>query len=150
VAVPTRPARYCGYCGTEIGGAGPPERFGELFCSEAHAEEFVQGVRAARVQAAAVAETLSTSHADQAAAESPAGGAAKPWSWNTALKMAACCGAPLLALVPLAGGGGVLLGAAGAALPLLLALACPVGMFFMMRAMMKGHSDQPKGPDARK
>jgi hypothetical protein len=29
------------------------ERFGERFCSEAHAEEFAAGVRAARMQAAA-------------------------------------------------------------------------------------------------
>lgn len=143
------PARYCGYCGMEIDGAGSPERFGELFCSEVHAEEFVKGVRTARVQAAATPETALTPRADQAAAEPPAGGTAKPWTWKTALKMAACCGAPLLALVLLAGGGGALLGAAGAALPLLLALACPLGMFFMMRAMMKGHSDQPKGPDDR-
>ncbi|MGH7325612.1 MAG: DUF2933 domain-containing protein [Candidatus Rokuibacteriota bacterium] len=139
--------RYCGYCGTEVDGEGAPERFGELFCSQTHAEEFVKGVRAARVQSAAAPETVSTPHADQAAAEPPAGGAAKPWNLKMALKMAACCGAPLLALVLLAGGGGALLGAAGAALPLLLALACPLGMFFMMRGMMKG--SQGNKPDGR-
>jgi hypothetical protein len=142
------PARYCGHCGTEVGAAaGSPERFGELFCSEAHAEEFVTGVRAARVQAAASPETVVPARGEQTAAEPPAGGATKPWTWKTALKMAACCGAPLLALVLLAGGGGALLGAAGAALPLLLALACPLGMFFMMRAMMGGR--QGHKPDGR-
>ncbi|MGH2610308.1 MAG: DUF2933 domain-containing protein, partial [Tepidiformaceae bacterium] len=72
--------------------------------------------------------------------------AAKGWSWKQALKMAACCGAPMLALVVLAGGG-ALLGAAGAVLPLLAALACPLGMFFMMRAMWKGHQQPPKDND---
>lgn len=145
------PPRYCGYCGAEIHGAEAPQRFGEPFCSEAHAEEFVTGVRAARVQAAAAPETVVTPRADQHAAERPAGGTTKPWNWKTALKMAACCGAPLLALVLLAGGGGALLGAAGAALPLLLVLACPLGMFFMMRAMMSGsQGHKPDGRDGEK
>jgi hypothetical protein len=63
--------------------------------------------------------------------------AAKPGQGKMALKMAACCGLPMLALVVLAGGGAALLGAAGAVFPLLAALACPLGMFFMMRGMMK-------------
>src|SRR2546426_215525 len=45
---------HCTYCGHTITDeATAPERFGERFCSEAHAEEFVGGVRAARMQAAA-------------------------------------------------------------------------------------------------
>ena len=126
-----RGARYCAFCGVAAGSDGAaPERFGEVFCSVGHAEEFVKGVRAARANAVAAAAV-----------------AAKGRSWKQALKMAACCGAPMLALVVLAGGGGALLGAAGALLPLLAALACPLGMFFMMRAMSKGHQQQPKDND---
>jgi len=52
---------------------------------------------------------------------------------------------PILVLVFLAGGGGALLGAAGALLPFLVALACPIGMYFMMRGMMKtGQQENPK------
>ena len=72
--------------------------------------------------------------------------AAPSGQWKTALKMAACCGLPILALVVLAGGGGVLLGAAGDALPLLAALACPLAMFFMMRGMMKGQHGDKRSP----
>jgi len=131
----TGQARYCAFCGTEVGQGGAPERFGEIFCSDAHAEEFVTGVRAVRVQATAP--------------EQPTG-AAKPWDWKMALKMAACCGAPLLALVVLAGGGGALLGAAGSLLPFLAFLACPLGMYFMMRGTSKGHQQQPKDKDQDK
>ena len=128
-----RGARYCAFCGVAAGSDGAaPERFGEVFCSVGHAEEFVKGVRAARANAVAAGATAV---------------AAKGGSWKQALKMAACCGAPMLALVVLAGGGGALLGAAGAVLPLLAALACPLGMFFMMRAMWKGHQQQPKDND---
>ncbi len=60
------------------------------------------------------------------------------------LGLGACCAAPLLAGVVLAGGGGALLGFAGAALPFLAALACPLGMYFMMRSMSKmGQKDTP-------
>lgn len=133
--------RYCGFCGKEADPGQTLERFGEAFCSEAHAGEFVKGVREARVRAAAVATDGAPAEQQERMARP---GAAKPWDWKSALKMAACCGAPLLALVVLAGGGGALLGAAGSLLPLLALLACPLGMFFMMRAMSKGHQQQPK------
>jgi hypothetical protein len=49
----TPATRYCALCGRPASsGESAIERFGEAFCSEAHAEEFVQTVRAARVQAA--------------------------------------------------------------------------------------------------
>jgi Protein of unknown function (DUF2933) len=49
-----------------------------------------------------------------------------------------CWGAPLLVVTfVLAGGTGVVAGAAGAVLPFLAALACPLGMYFMMRGMSK-------------
>lgn len=139
-AGPTAP-RYCAYCGHEVIPLMPaPERFGEVFCSEGHGKEFASGVRAARVQAAAAVDAVTVAKPEGGGQPAPA---AKPGQWKMALKMAACCGLPMLALVVLAGGGGALLGAAGAVLPLLAALACPLGMFFMMRAMMKGgHSDK--------
>ena len=134
-------SRYCAHCGHEVIDPAPAtERFGEAFCSEGHAAEFASGVRAARVQAAATAAGVTMVKPE--AGGQPAQ-AAKPGQWKMALKMAACCGLPMLALVVLAGGGGALLGAAGAVLPLLAALACPLGMFFMMRMMMKGgHEDK--------
>ena len=144
----TGQARYCAFCGAEVGQEGAPERFGEIFCSDAHAEEFVTGVRAVRVQTG-VAGGAEVQRTDGTAPEQPTG-AAKPWDWKMALKMAACCGAPLLALVVLAGGGGALLGAAGSLLPVLAFLACPIGMYFMMRGMSKGHQQQPKDKDQGK
>lgn len=143
-APPPGKPRYCAYCGHVITTAPPStERFGEPFCSESHAEEFASGVRAARVQAAAAGEAAPMPSPEAGGRPAPA---APSGQWRMALKMAACCGLPILALVVLAGGGGALLGAAGAALPLLAALACPLGMFFMMRAMMKGQHGDKRPP----
>jgi len=62
----------------------------------------------------------------------------KGWLKGT-LGMAICCGAPLL-LVAAISLFGLSLGAmASGALSLVALLACPVGMFLMMRAMMKGN-----------
>lgn len=135
--------RYCALCGHAVPpGSVVPERFGEAFCSEGHAAEFTNGVRAARVQAAATADAVMAVTPEADGKPAPA---AKP-GWKMALKMAACCGLPILALVLLAGGGGALFGAAGAVLPLLATLACPLGMFFMMRAMMKGGQKDERPP----
>lgn len=156
--------RHCAFCGRAVVDSAPPQRFGEVFCSEAHADEFAAGVRTARVAAAAAvadgAGPAPGAATEAAAAEPPAAEAAateaaagepapaKAAGWKSALKMAACCGIPLLALVVLAGGAGTLLGAAGAVLPLLAVLACPLGMFFMMRAMTKGdHGDKREPRD---
>lgn len=142
-AGPTAP-RYCAYCGHEVIPLMPAaERFGEVFCSEGHATEFASGVRAARVQAAATADVVTMVKPEVAGQPAPA---AKPGHGKMALKMAACCGLPMLALAVLAGGGGALLGAAGAVLPLLAMLACPLGMFFMMRGMMKGGQKDKRPP----
>jgi hypothetical protein len=123
---------YCTYCGVDLDRvADAPKRFGEPFCSDAHADAFVQEARAARVESAASAGQIT----DPATAR---GQASSVWNLKRTLKMAACCGAPVLALVFLAGGGGALLGAGAAVLPLLAALACPLAMFFMMRGM-RGH-----------
>lgn len=53
MAIETR-EKYCPICGREA--ADPTlNRFGEWACSEAHAEEYVQEVRAQKVRAAASA-----------------------------------------------------------------------------------------------
>lgn len=138
-------ARYCAICGEDATVHElAVERFGEVFCSDGHAEEFVKEVRATRVQAAALrAAEPATTEIERP--EEPAAGAPKPRDWKHYLKMGACCGAPLLALIILAGGGGAVLGAAGALLPFLLLLACPLGMYFMMRSMSKtGQKENPR------
>lgn len=126
--------RYCGFCGADINVEAPLiERFGEAFCSDGHAREFVQEVRAARIQGAAAL----AAQAPAPGPEIPVAGTPRQWDWKRYLKLGACCGVPLLALILLAGGGAAMLGAAGALLPLLAVLACPLGMYFMMRGMMK-------------
>jgi len=139
------PGRYCALCGGDADVHGlATERFGEAFCSDGHAEEFVDEVRAARIQAAAL-RTAEPATTERGQPDQPAAPAAKQRNWKHYLKMGACCGAPLLALVFLAGGGGALLGAAGALLPLLAVLACPLGMYFMMRSMAKmEHKENPE------
>jgi hypothetical protein len=139
-------ARYCAVCGEEASSGLAIEYFGELFCSDGHAEEFVKEVRAARVQAA----TLQASETEVQQPESPACAPKRP-GWKRYLKLGACCGAPLLAVVFLAGGGGVVLGGAGAVVPYLVALACPLGMYFMMRSMSKmGQKENPEDKEAGK
>jgi hypothetical protein len=133
---------YCTYCGVELDRAAAPTRFGEPFCSDAHAEAFVQEARAARIESAAGVDQTT----DAAPARGPA---SSGWDLKRVLKMGACCGLPLLALVFLAGGGGALLGAGAAVLPLLAVLACPLGMFFMMRAM-QGHGKGDTHPGAER
>jgi len=137
---------YCSYCGADLDGTGGlPMRFGERFCSDEHADAFVREARAARIESAATADQTTD-------VASPGGRVSSGWDLKRALKMGACCGLPLLALVFLAGGGGALLGAGAAILPTLALLACPLGMFFMMRAM-QGHgkgdnhdADRPAAP----
>jgi hypothetical protein len=59
-------------------------------------------------------------------------------SWlKGALGMAICCGAPLLIFAAIAFFGLSLGALASGALSLVAVLACPVGMFLMMRMMMK-------------
>ena len=136
---------HCAYCGHRMAGdADAPERFGERFCSEAHAAEFVAGVRAARMEAAARAETGASREA----------GALRPpgqRGWWDHVKRGACWGAPLLALaaIPLFWSGGW--GAAGGSVLTGLAfLACPLGMYFMMRGMMTMHQDGGSAANRRK
>lgn len=129
---------HCGICGREVGGPGAAlERFGERFCSETHAEEFTKAVRAARVQAVA----LAPSTAERQPAEAADGTAPQ----RAYLGRALCWGAPVLAVVLLLGGGSALAGAASGLLPVLALLACPLGMGLMMWAMSKGGQRDDRG-----
>jgi hypothetical protein len=135
--------RHCPVCGVEVS-SSTDTRFGEAFCSATHAEEFIEKVRAARVQAAA-ALAVQAPEPEVRHPETCVVGAATRPDWKRYVKMGACVGAPLLALVFLAGGGGAVLGAAGALLPILALLACPLAMYFMMRSMSKmGQKENPE------
>jgi hypothetical protein len=137
---------YCPTCGIEV--SSPADtRFGEVFCSPGHAEAFVEKVQVARAQAAAHAlEASGIAQPPQTLAVSAPGRR----DWKGHVKMGACIGAPVLALVFLVGGGGAVLGWAGALVPVLAFLACPLAMYFLMRSMTKtGHpgDQQNRGQD---
>ena len=72
------------------------------------------------------------------AAKAPVGTPMKSGGVAGFLKMAACCGGMLLLLpaLGLVSAGGIA-AVAGSALSVAAALACPIGMYFMMRGMMK-------------
>ena len=133
--LPAAPS-HCGSCGVPLADdVAAPQRFGERFCSESHADEFATGVRAARIDAAARrvdedAEPAATH--EMACALSPGG----QRDWRARLKRAACWGAPALLLLamPLIWSGGWA-AAGGSFLSMLALVACPLGMYFMMRSM---------------
>jgi len=143
-------ATHCAYCGHPIGSdADAPERFGERFCSDAHADEFVAGVRGRRMAAAASADGGTSTRADHAGVCAlPTAGQR---SWRDSLKRGLCWGAPLLLLlaIPLfwSGGWGA---AAGSLLTAIAFLACPLGMYFMMRTMMKMNAQTGPGADVQR
>ena len=135
---------HCAYCGHGIPAeAAVNKRFAERFCSEEHAEAFTQGVRAQRIAAVARRE--------DAQGTACAGPVASPQGWADRLKRAACWAAPLLLLlaIPLLASGGAL-AAAGSVLGLLAVLACPLGMYFMMRAMGRMHHGGAQHPGPRR
>ncbi|MGH7796251.1 MAG: hypothetical protein ACREQ2_15375 [Candidatus Binatia bacterium] len=78
--------------------------------------------------------TAATVKAENGSAACPMQG--KGWL-KGALGMAICCAAPLLLFATIAFFGLSLGAIASGALSLAAVLACPVGMFFMMRMMMK-------------
>jgi len=61
----------------------------------------------------------------------------KKWTLKGMLMMALCCGAPLLLILAISLSGISMVGATGTLLPYLALLACPLGMYFMMRMMSK-------------
>lgn len=122
---------YCPVCGRDAAGL-VLHRFGEYFCSEAHVAEFAAEVRVQGAVGAEIARRVTPAPATPGAQKKDG-----PWSL---LKMGACCGGALvlLALVPLvAGGGGALAGVGSSLLTLAALLACPLGMYFMMRGMQR-------------
>jgi hypothetical protein len=139
-------ARYCAFCGHPVGDeVQAPERFGERFCSESHADEFAVGVRAARTEAAARREqgdTQAKAHGGMACALP----SSSQRTWRDYLKRAVCWGAPVLLLlaIPLLWSGGWA-ATGGSFLSVLALVACPLGMYFMMRGMM----GMQHGPDPR-
>jgi predicted nucleic acid-binding Zn ribbon protein len=127
----TEPPSHCAYCGQPIAGdSAAVERFGERFCSERHAEEFTAGVRAARI--------------DAAAARRP--GAAVPTARGRTVGIWVA-GAAVLALLALlwfvfirgSSSLGAVVPVGGTLLTVLLLLACPLAMYFMMRGMGGEH-----------
>jgi hypothetical protein len=128
-----------------------PERFGEPFCSGSHAGEFAARVRAARIEAAIGREETQgrTIMGGDAGCNLPAQGSR---GWAEYLKRAVCWGAPVLLLlaIPLLWKGGWA-AAGGSFLSVVALLACPIGMYFMMRSMMTMQT-QPgtKEPDREK
>jgi hypothetical protein len=127
---------HCAYCGRPIEThTGVIERFGERFCSEGHAEQFAEGVRAARIEAVARREAMARREARAPIACSLP--PARQRTWQDTLKRGACWGAPLLLLlaIPLLWSGSAIGASGGSLLSVLAVLACPLGMYFMMRAM---------------
>ena len=138
---------YCAYCGHAVATEGPViERFGQSFCSEPHAEDFAAGVRASRMEAAAKAEPAPPGSCGVLQTSRP--------TWKDRLKRGACWGGPLLLLlaIPLFWSGGAVAVAGGSVLSALAVLACPLGMYFMMRAMGSmnhGKQDTPTSEAVR-
>lgn len=130
---------YCHICGKDA--ADPSlKRFGEYFCSEAHVAEYTQEVRVkpGAEPTAAVAVAGKEGSPPQAIGTAEAKAPQKKGGLGAMVKMAACCGGMILLLpaLGLVSAGGIA-AVAGSALSVAAALACPLGMYFMMRAMMK-------------
>ena len=131
---------YCPICGRD---AADPAlfRFGEYFCSEAHVAEFSGEVRGRGGATAEAAQRVTRAAATPSAPK-------KGGTWSL-LKMGACCGGGLvlLALIPLvAGSGGAFAAVGSSVLTLAALLACPLGMYFMMRGMKRmDHREKEPG-----
>ena len=139
-------AEHCAYCGHSIDAAAAPARFGERFCSDAHAEQFAAGVRTARMEVAARATSSPSSEQATSACALPPAGQRR---WPDYAKRAACWGAPLLLLLalPLMWTGGWA-AAGGSLLSVAAFLACPLGMYFMMRGMTR--MQRPQAPPEKR
>src|SRR5260370_24286242 len=127
-------ATHCAYCGRLIATeADAPERFGERFCWRAHGEDFVAGVRGARMAKAAHAEDRAAIEVGKACALTTS---SQP-RWRDSVKRGICWAAPLLALIaiPLVWTGGWAT-TGGSLLTLLALLACPLGLYLMMRGLL--------------
>jgi len=150
---------YCPICGKD---APDPslKRFGEHFCSEAHVAEYTRELRAkqAAEPTAAAAVAVGKASTPQETGTTEGQAQQKKGGISGLLKMAGCCGGmllllPALGLVNLGG----LAAVGGSLLSIVAVLACPIGMYFMMRGMMKpkqhggqgqsdGREDRPRLP----
>jgi len=142
---------FCPICGRD---APDPslKRFGEYFCSEAHVAEYAREVRSKQAaEPTAIAVVAEAQATPPQATGTLEGGQApqKKGGISSRLKMAACCGGMLL-LLPALGlvSAGGLAAVAGSALSVAAVLACPIGMYFMMRGMMKKEKHAGHEPDA--
>ena len=96
-------------------------------------------------QETAETSAVSSIERSETKAENPAQGE-KKWTLKGMLMMVVCCAAPLLLLaaIPFLGFTLGSYAAVGSGLLSIVALlACPVGMFLMMRMMMKGTKEDP-------
>lgn len=140
----------CPICGRDASDPGL-KRFGEYFCSEAHVAEYAREMRSKHAtETADIATVAEAEHTAAPAKGSAEGGHApqRKGGLGRLLKMAACCGGMLL-LLPALGlvSVGGLAAVAGSALSVAAVLACPIGMYFMMR-MMKQEKHAAPGSDA--
>ena len=151
---------YCPICGKDA--ADPSlKRFGEYFCSEDHVGQYAREVLSKQAtERTAITAVAGVESTGPQAAGTPEGAQApqKKGGKSSFLKMAACCGGmllllPALGLVNLGG----LAAVGGSLLSIAAVLACPIGMYFMMRGMMKpkqhggqgqsdGREDRPRLP----
>lgn len=132
---------YCSVCGRD----GDPalKRFGQLFCSEAHVAQYASERQA---QADLVETSLTAVDAKNKGNEGTQAMSCGIGTKGGLRKMGWCLagGVGLLVAIPLIASGG-LAAAAGSVLSIAAVLACPIGMYFMMRGMRKmGHQEQPK------
>ena len=147
---------YCPICGKDASHTSL-KRFGEYFCSEEHVAEYAREIRVKQATETIAIATVTGADASAPQTTGPLepgqtpqkkGGIGGFW------KMAACCGGMLL-LLPALGleSAGGLAAVAGSALSVAAALACPIGMYFMMRGMMKrgqhGGQGQTEGGEGR-
>ena len=133
---------YCPICGQD--GDLTLKRFGQLFCSEVHVEQYASERRAnADLTEAAPAALATTKQEGKENAPAMACGIGTKGGLR---KMGWCIagGVGLLVALPLIASGG-LAAAAGSVLSVAAFLACPIGMYFMMRGMMK--TNQKGNPD---
>ncbi len=129
---------YCPVCGRD----GDPglKRFGQLFCSQAHVAQYASERRGQ----GSLVEAAPTAVEGE---NKPSGGQPMACGIGTKgglRKMGWCLagGVGLLIAIPLIASGG-LAATAGSLLTVVAFLACPIGMYLMMRAMMKGQHSEP-------
>lgn len=129
---------HCPICGRD--GEPSLRRFGYLFCSEDHVDQYASERRARAYLAGAGAPAV-----EPKGPGTPAGMACGTGTKGGLRKMGWCLagGAGVLVALPLLASGG-LAAAAGSALSVAAVLACPIGMYFMMRGMMKMNQMGPK------